>query len=124
QAQVAIGNTGATITNTTTNITSSIYDPNPKTSSGTVSMLRLPCPTPAFLSAPVASPSPAQQGQLVSFAAVANDPDNRPQTYAWNFGNGSSGTGAAPQHTYANPGNYVVTVTASNDCGASVSSTI
>jgi PKD repeat protein len=39
-------------------------------------------------------------------------------TYNWDFGDGSpAGTEANPQHTFANPGNYTVTLTVSNAGG-------
>ena len=38
-------------------------------------------------------------------------------TYAWTFGDGSSGTGATPSHTYATSGTYTVTVTAKDEYG-------
>lgn len=43
-------------------------------------------------------------------------------TYAWDFGDGNTSQAVSPQHTYAAPGTYVVTLLASNDCG-SVSAT-
>jgi PKD repeat protein len=36
-----------------------------------------------------------------------------PSTYSWNFGDGSTGTGPNPVHTYANPGWYLVCLTIS-----------
>ena len=38
-------------------------------------------------------------------------------SYQWNFGDGSTGTGANPAHTYANPGTYQVTLTVSTGNG-------
>ncbi|MBL0911985.1 MAG: PKD domain-containing protein [Bacteroidia bacterium] len=38
-------------------------------------------------------------------------------TYAWNFGDGNTGTGANPQHTYAANGTYNVSVVVTGNCG-------
>ena len=35
----------------------------------------------------------------------------RALTYAWDFGDGSTGSGVSPQHTYAAGGTYTVTLT-------------
>jgi PKD repeat protein len=40
-------------------------------------------------------------------------------SFAWDFGDGGTATGAAPSHTYAQPGSYVAHVTASNSLGHS-----
>lgn len=37
-------------------------------------------------------------------------------SYSWNFGDGNTSTQASPIHTYAQPGKYKVTFTASNSC--------
>lgn len=37
------------------------------------------------------------------------------QTYAWNWGDGTTGSGLTASHTYAEPGSYNVTLTISND---------
>lgn len=37
-------------------------------------------------------------------------------SYSWNFGDGNTSTQASPVHTYAQPGKYKVTFTASNSC--------
>ena len=39
-------------------------------------------------------------------------------TYAWDFGDGSTGTGSNPQHTYAANGVYNVSVVVSSNCGS------
>lgn len=44
-------------------------------------------------------------------------------SYSWNFGDGSSGTGKTPTHTYATPGPYNVTLTVTNDRGIAASTT-
>lgn len=40
--------------------------------------------------------------------------------FAWQFGDGSSGSGAQAQHQYTVPGDYVVTLTISNAAGQSI----
>ncbi len=42
--------------------------------------------------------------------------------YLWNFGDGNTSTEPSPSHTYANPGNYTVTLTVSNSCGSDTQS--
>ena len=56
-------------------------------------------------------------------AAGSTDPQGQALTYAWNFGDGTTGTGVAPPHTYAAAGNYAVMVTATNTSGLSATST-
>jgi len=41
----------------------------------------------------------------------SSDPDGDPLTYAWDFGDGGTGTGATPNHTYADAGIYDVCLT-------------
>jgi uncharacterized repeat protein (TIGR01451 family) len=44
-------------------------------------------------------------------------------TYAWSFGDGAVGTGAAPSHTYASLGRYTAVVTGTNLASVAVAST-
>jgi PKD repeat protein len=41
----------------------------------------------------------------------SNDPQNQALTYAWNFGDSTSGTGGNPSHIYSTAGTYTVSLT-------------
>lgn len=43
--------------------------------------------------------------------------------YLWNFGDGTTSSERAPEHTYANAGRYTVTLSTTDDCGTSLSKT-
>jgi len=45
-------------------------------------------------------------------------------SYLWNFGDGYTGTGASPSHTYNTPGHYSVSVSVTNSAGCSTLFTI
>jgi subtilisin family serine protease len=52
------------------------------------------------------------KGVPVQFDASGSyDPNGRPVTFAWTFGDGGTATGARPAHTYMRAGTYTVTVT-------------
>ncbi|MFE6954860.1 PQQ-dependent sugar dehydrogenase [Streptomyces sp. NPDC057696] len=51
------------------------------------------------------------------FSSTATDADSDALTYSWNFGDGTTGTGAAPSHTYKKNGTYTATVTAKDATG-------
>jgi PKD repeat protein len=59
----------------------------------------------------------------VSFDGTGSaDPDGDPLSYLWDFGDGSSGTGATPAHPYplpSGPGGYIVTLCVSDPGGLS-----
>jgi PKD repeat protein len=65
--------------------------------------------------------SPKTAGSPVSLTASITGGTN--VAYAWNFGDGTTGTGASPTHTYSAPGSYTATVTATNSLGSSTAST-
>ncbi|MEZ4695553.1 MAG: PKD domain-containing protein [Rhodothermales bacterium] len=74
-------------------------------------------------SAPVAalqaSPLSGTAPLVVSFSGSgSSDSDGTISSYAWDFGDGSSGTGVSTQHTYSSPGSYNATLTIRDDDGA------
>lgn len=48
---------------------------------------------------------------------MSSDPDGKIVGWSWDFGDGSSGTGGTPNHTYAAPGVYLVTLTVTDNDG-------
>lgn len=59
----------------------------------------------------------AAEGSAASFVAVATDPGADTLSYAWTFGDGSTGTGASTTHTYSDDGSYAWTLRISDGDG-------
>jgi DNA/RNA endonuclease G (NUC1)/PKD repeat protein len=78
--------------------------------------------------APVANaggPYAASEGAAITFdGGGSSDPDGDALTLAWDFGDGSTGTGKNPQHAYADNGQFTVTLTVSDPVGAKASATV
>jgi ELWxxDGT repeat protein len=55
-----------------------------------------------------------RNSDVVLDGTASTDPDGDPLTYQWNFGNGTTGTGATATHRYASPGAYGVTLVVSD----------
>lgn len=53
----------------------------------------------------------------------SSDTDGSISSYAWNFGDGTSGTGAVVNHTYSTAGSFTVALTVTDNQGASNSAT-
>ncbi len=61
-------------------------------------------------------------GVAVAFnGSGSTDPQNEALTYAWNFGDNATGSGANPTHNYTAPGTYTVTLTVTNTSSLSAS---
>jgi PKD repeat protein len=72
--------------------------------------------------APVASFEYDCNGSICEFdAAGSYDTDGSIESYEWDFGDGSTGSGIAPSHTFMAEGNYTVTLTVTDDIGAKAS---
>jgi PKD repeat protein len=68
---------------------------------------------------PVAAFSSSTNGFVASFdGSASNDPDGSIVSYAWTFGDGATGSGVSPSHTYASAGTFPVVLTVTDNSGA------
>ncbi|HZI45234.1 MAG TPA: PKD domain-containing protein, partial [Ilumatobacter sp.] len=58
------------------------------------------------------------EGVVALNGSASTDPDGHPLTYRWDFGDGTTGTGATPSHGYAVDGVYTVTLVVTDALGA------
>ncbi len=72
--------------------------------------------------APTADPNGPYTGTVGSpvlfNGSASNDPDGTIISYSWDFGDGNTGTGVNPSHTYDAAGTYNVTLTVMDNAGA------
>lgn len=81
-----------------------------------------PPPTPPVklpATVDITASSRASAGEASIFLAQSNTVDTTGLTFAWNWGDGNTGTSKLPvaQHTFAAIGDYVVTLTITNSAG-------
>lgn len=77
-------------------------------------------PNPAVSASFFFSPGQPREDEQVQFDASASTGANL--QYSWSFGDGSSGTGVRPTHTYSVAGVYSVVLTVADDRGTQASS--
>ncbi|MGB9626117.1 MAG: S8 family serine peptidase, partial [Phycisphaerae bacterium] len=79
----------------------------------------------APLASATASPSAGPAPLTVLFSGGAIDPQERQiVSYAWEFGDGATGTGASIEHTYARAGEYLAKLTVTNSIGLPAVATV
>ena len=77
-------------------------------------------PTASFIRNPQTGPAPLD----VAFdASSSSDPEGPLASYAWNFGDGATGTGVTASHTYTAVGNYIATLTVTDAGGLPATTT-
>jgi len=74
--------------------------------------------TPPVNVPPVANFSSATNGLTATFTDTSTDSDGTIASRAWNFGDGGTSTAANPSRTYAAAGTYNVTLTVTDNAGA------
>ncbi|WP_109505943.1 PKD domain-containing protein [Nocardioides speluncae] len=95
----------------TYNVTLTVTDNGGRSTSKTV-------PVEVVNQAPVAVFTPTTSELSVSVnGAGSSDPDGSIVSYAWDFGDGATGSGVMANHTYAATGTYQVTLTVTDDLG-------
>ncbi len=73
---------------------------------------------------PVASFTASTAGLAVAVnGSASSDPDGTVASYAWNFGDSGTATGATANHTYATSGTYTVSLTVTDNQGATTTTT-
>lgn len=73
--------------------------------------------TPPEPVAPVAAFSYTASGLSVSFTDMSTDANNNISSYSWDFGDSNTSDSTNPQHSYAEPGSYQVSLTVTDSTG-------
>ena len=90
------------------------------TTSRSFEILKNQKPTAAFSTSP---DDPTDVDSISFDASASTDSDGSIVSYAWDFGDGDTGTGETASHTYDDNGTYTVTLTVTDDKGATDTAT-
>ncbi|GAC1442260.1 MAG: hypothetical protein NVSMB51_22430 [Solirubrobacteraceae bacterium] len=71
------------------------------------------------LSAQFSAPNPVGPGDTVYFDGTGSRATSVAIGFAWDFGDGTRGTGGSISHVYSTPGTYTVALTVTDETGAS-----
>ncbi len=115
------GNHSVGLSNVATNCM--VSDQNPRTANvpaGGVTRtdFAITCSAPANLPPTAAFSLPSCNFLDCSFTSTSSDPDGTIVSQQWDFGDGTTGSGANPSHTYGRAGTYPVTLTVRDNAGA------
>ena len=81
-----------------------------------------PSPSPTPPTANAGGPYAADVTAAIAFdGSKSSDPNGLSLSYAWNFGDNTTGTGVKPTHAYTAPGTYNVSLTVTNSNGTASS---
>lgn len=81
--------------------------------------------TPKPPTANAGGPYSGTVGAAINFSGTgSSDPQGQTLTYAWNFGDSATGTGASPSHTYSSVGTYTVSLTVTDTSGLTNSTSL
>ncbi len=65
------------------------------------------------------APASVDEGRVVQFQDTSTDAEHNIASYAWDFGDGATGSGPTPWHLYREDGAYTVTLTVTDMSGES-----
>ena len=73
---------------------------------------------PLVISSPAyATPNPAQKNESITFTVGATDSNGDTPNFSWDFGDGTTGSGAQTSHAYPGSGQYTVTLAVTDGHG-------
>ncbi len=111
--------------NGTYSVTLTVYDGRGATGTDTVTVTVGGAANQAPTAVAQATPSAGSAPLAVTFSgASSSDPDGSIVGYRWDFGDGGISNGVGVSHTYTAAGNYTVTLTVTDDRGATDTDTV